>query len=121
MVQDVGHSLLESYSRVMESLAFNIMARIDDLLYVDDASRQRAAAMSMCQQRRFVVADPKQKRLLRSQFSIQHNYYGPSTTLPAPDDPPYQIVRSSGRRRHQSTKNRNLNDLLHEKLEKLTF
>ncbi|KAL6207599.1 hypothetical protein ACLB2K_018556 [Fragaria x ananassa] len=75
--KDVGHSLLESYSRVMESLAFNIMARIDDLLYVDDASRQRAAAMSMCQQRRFVVADPKQKRLLRSHFPIQHNYYGP--------------------------------------------
>ncbi|XP_004292925.1 PREDICTED: rop guanine nucleotide exchange factor 1-like [Fragaria vesca subsp. vesca] len=119
--KDVGHSLLESYSRVMESLAFNIMARIDDLLYVDDASRQRAAAMSMCQQRRFVVADPKQKRLLRSHLSIQHNYYGPSTTLPAPDDPPYQMVRSSGRRRHQSTKNRNLNDLLHEKLENLTF
>ncbi|XP_060175470.1 rop guanine nucleotide exchange factor 5-like [Lycium barbarum] len=38
--KDVGKSLLESYSRVLESLAFNIVARIDDLLYVDDLTRQ---------------------------------------------------------------------------------
>ncbi|MFS7949879.1 putative PRONE domain, Rop guanine nucleotide exchange factor [Helianthus anomalus] len=37
---DVGKSILESYSRVLESLAFNIVARIDDLLYVDDLTRQ---------------------------------------------------------------------------------
>ncbi|KAL6977409.1 Rop guanine nucleotide exchange factor 5 [Sarracenia purpurea var. burkii] len=36
---DVGKSILESYSRVLESLAFNIVARIDDLLYVDDLTR----------------------------------------------------------------------------------
>ncbi|KAL2503894.1 Rop guanine nucleotide exchange factor 1 [Abeliophyllum distichum] len=42
--KDVGQSILESYSRVMESLAFNLMARIDDLLHVDDATRQRVAA-----------------------------------------------------------------------------
>ncbi|KAK4487427.1 hypothetical protein RD792_005938, partial [Penstemon davidsonii] len=33
--KDVGKSILESYSRVLESLAFNIVARIEDLLYVD--------------------------------------------------------------------------------------
>ncbi|KAA8539663.1 hypothetical protein F0562_026355 [Nyssa sinensis] len=38
--KDVGKSLLESYSRVLESLAFNIVARIDDLLYVDGLNRQ---------------------------------------------------------------------------------
>ena len=38
--QDVGKSILESYSRVMESLASNIVARIDDLLYVDELSKQ---------------------------------------------------------------------------------
>ncbi|CAK9326226.1 unnamed protein product [Citrullus colocynthis] len=37
--KDVGKSILESYSRVLESLAFNIIARIDDLLYVDDLTR----------------------------------------------------------------------------------
>ena len=31
---------MESYSRVLESLAFNIAARIEDLLYVDDINRQ---------------------------------------------------------------------------------
>ncbi|KAG0590540.1 hypothetical protein KC19_1G107600 [Ceratodon purpureus] len=34
--KDVGQSILESYSRVLESLAFNIIARIDDVLYTDD-------------------------------------------------------------------------------------
>ncbi|XP_010553054.1 PREDICTED: rop guanine nucleotide exchange factor 7-like [Tarenaya hassleriana] len=38
--KDVGKSILESYSRVLESLAFNIVARIDDLLFVDDLMRQ---------------------------------------------------------------------------------
>ncbi|KAK4478518.1 hypothetical protein RD792_013995 [Penstemon davidsonii] len=38
-LRDVGKSILESYSRVLESLAFNIVARIDDLLYVDDLSK----------------------------------------------------------------------------------
>lgn len=37
--KDVGKSILESYSRVLESLASNIVARIDDVLYVDDLSK----------------------------------------------------------------------------------
>ncbi|WJX64086.1 Rop guanine nucleotide exchange factor 7 [Trifolium repens] len=37
--KDVGKSILESYSRVLESMAFNIVARIDDLLYVDDITK----------------------------------------------------------------------------------
>ncbi|XP_042395299.1 rho guanine nucleotide exchange factor 8-like [Zingiber officinale] len=32
---DVGQSILESYSRVLESLAFNVMSQIDDVLYAD--------------------------------------------------------------------------------------
>ncbi|KAL0382057.1 UNVERIFIED_CONTAM: Rop guanine nucleotide exchange factor 5 [Sesamum calycinum] len=38
--KDVGKSILESYSRVLESLAFNIVARIEDLLYVDNITKQ---------------------------------------------------------------------------------
>ncbi|XP_068668440.1 rop guanine nucleotide exchange factor 7-like [Aristolochia californica] len=38
--KDVGKSILESYSRVLESMAFNIVARVDDLLYVDDLAKQ---------------------------------------------------------------------------------
>ncbi|XP_022765074.1 rop guanine nucleotide exchange factor 5-like [Durio zibethinus] len=37
--KDVAKSILESYSRVLESLAYNIVARIDDLLYVDDLTK----------------------------------------------------------------------------------
>ncbi|KAK0598766.1 hypothetical protein LWI29_037803 [Acer saccharum] len=72
--KDVGQSILESYSRVMESLAFNIMARIDDLLYVDDATKQRAAAesTSLYDQGRFSCAVPKQKRISPIPFSINH-------------------------------------------------
>lgn len=38
--RDVGQSILESYSRVTESLAFNIISRIEDILYVDDLARR---------------------------------------------------------------------------------
>ncbi|TYH32481.1 hypothetical protein ES288_A01G255500v1 [Gossypium darwinii] len=37
--KEVGKSILESYSRVLESLAHNIVARIDDLLYIDDLTK----------------------------------------------------------------------------------
>lgn len=45
--QDVGKSILESYSRVLESLAFNIVARIDDLLYVDNLTKHSDAVSPM--------------------------------------------------------------------------
>ncbi|KAK2432839.1 rop guanine nucleotide exchange factor [Trifolium repens] len=38
--KDVGKSILESYSRVLESLSSNIVARIDDVLRVDDLTKQ---------------------------------------------------------------------------------
>eukprot|EP01018_Ginkgo_biloba_P004918 Gb_24552 [translate_table: standard] len=36
---DVGHSILESYSRVLESLAFNILSRIGDVIREDDFTK----------------------------------------------------------------------------------
>lgn len=41
LLQDVGQAVLESYSRVLEGLAFNIVAWIDDVLFVDNATRQQ--------------------------------------------------------------------------------
>lgn len=46
VLQDVGQSILESYSRVLESLAFNIIARIDDVLYTDDNARRSLAPLT---------------------------------------------------------------------------
>ena len=40
-LQDVGKAVLESYSRVLEGLAFNIVAWIEDVLYVDKSMRNR--------------------------------------------------------------------------------
>ncbi|CAN5974820.1 unnamed protein product [Sphagnum jensenii] len=37
--KDVGQSILESYSRVLESLASTIISRIDDVIYADDLVR----------------------------------------------------------------------------------
>lgn len=38
-LQDVGKSILESYSRVLESLAYSIGVRIEEVLYMDDISK----------------------------------------------------------------------------------
>lgn len=45
--QDVGKSILESYSRVLESLAFNIIARIDDIHYVDGLTQHSEKLLSV--------------------------------------------------------------------------
>lgn len=41
-LQDVGQSILESYSRILESLAFTIISRIDDVLFADRLSQNPA-------------------------------------------------------------------------------
>ena len=82
-LQDVGQSILESYSRVMESLAFNIMARIDDILYVDDAIKRCAAADSVPLFSRGGFAGlPIQKRISPSPFSIHHSPYASPFATP---------------------------------------
>ncbi|KAM7471749.1 hypothetical protein LguiA_009932 [Lonicera macranthoides] len=42
--RDVGHAVLESYSRVLESLAYTVMSRIEDVLYADNIARNPLAA-----------------------------------------------------------------------------
>ncbi|MQL91724.1 hypothetical protein Taro_024352 [Colocasia esculenta] len=37
--KDVGQAVLESYSRILESLAFTVMSRIEDVLYADSQTR----------------------------------------------------------------------------------
>ncbi|EPS71259.1 hypothetical protein M569_03494 [Genlisea aurea] len=83
--KDVGLAILESYSRVMESLAFNIIARIDDVLYVDDATRSSAAAESMPMFNRGGGFNglPIQKKMSPSPFSIQHTPYTSPFATPA--------------------------------------
>jgi hypothetical protein len=82
-LQDVGQSILESYSRVMESLAFNIMARIDDVIYVDDAIKQCAAAESMSLFNRGGLGGlPIQKRMSPSPFSIQQSPFASPFATP---------------------------------------
>lgn len=118
-LQDVGQSILESYSRVMESLAFNIMARIDDLLYVDDAMKQRAAAKttSLYDQTRFNGSIPKQKQILPSPFSLQRGLSSSHFRIPSF----YSLVRSPRGRPHSSLKQSDLRAPIDGALEKLTF
>lgn len=108
---------------MMESLAFNIMARIDDLLYVDDATKQRAAveSASLYDQGRFSGAVPKQKRISPSPFSIdQQSSAASSFRIPAFYSPD-RMDRSPSARTHPSLNKIKLRDPLNEALEKLTF
>lgn len=40
-LQDVGQAVLEGYSRVLEGLAFNIVAWVEDVLFVDRSVRNQ--------------------------------------------------------------------------------
>eukprot|EP00250_Pteridium_aquilinum_P006660 c16531_g1_i1 orf=493-2205(+) len=53
--KDVGQSILESYSRVLESLAYTVRSRIDDVLLVDD--------MGKCNQPSALLSSPSQSGL----------------------------------------------------------
>ncbi|KAI4342212.1 hypothetical protein MLD38_026862 [Melastoma candidum] len=70
--KDVGQSILESYSRVMESLAFNIIARINDVIFVDDAVKRCSSVDSMpLFSRGGLGCLPIQRRMSPSPFSIK--------------------------------------------------
>ncbi|KAG9442166.1 hypothetical protein H6P81_018020 [Aristolochia fimbriata] len=95
--KDVGQSILESYSRVMESLAFNIIARLDDLVYVDDATKQCAAAESISLFGRGAFGGlPVQKKISPSPFSIHNSSYTSPFATPTFCSSP-QVLRSPGR------------------------
>ncbi|XP_052183551.1 rho guanine nucleotide exchange factor 8-like isoform X2 [Diospyros lotus] len=44
--RDVGYAILESYSRVLESLAFTVLSRIEDVLYADSNAQDPSLAAS---------------------------------------------------------------------------
>ncbi|EEF52809.1 Rop guanine nucleotide exchange factor, putative [Ricinus communis] len=119
--KDVGHAIIESYSRVMESLAYNILARIGDLLYVDDATKQRAAAESTSlydQERLGGGALSKQRQISPSPFSFQHSFSGSSCPLSNLDSSHDKIRTPNG---HDFTKKSNLRNSPIQTLQKLTF
>uniref|UniRef100_A0A7N0U0B0 PRONE domain-containing protein n=1 Tax=Kalanchoe fedtschenkoi TaxID=63787 RepID=A0A7N0U0B0_KALFE len=47
---DVGHAILESYSRVIESLAFTVLSRIEDVLYADSVAQDPSPAETKSEQ-----------------------------------------------------------------------
>ncbi|CAH8288600.1 unnamed protein product [Eruca vesicaria subsp. sativa] len=68
--KDVGHAILESYSRVLESLASKIMSRIENVLEADvvahiqlleETERRESEAESECEKTEKVVSAVKRK------------------------------------------------------------
>ncbi|KAI3748525.1 hypothetical protein L6452_11653 [Arctium lappa] len=92
--KDVGQSILESYSRVMESLDFNIMARIDDVMFVDDATKRSECLSTF--KRGGLGGRPIQKGMSPSPFSIQHTPYSSPFATPTFCSSPI-LIRSPGR------------------------
>lgn len=101
-MQDVGHAILESYSRVLESLAFNLMARIEDLLYVDHATRRRAAeeTAAMLDQQGFLNAQSLQNQVpCTSKFARHKSLPFSSKSFSSSDivsESPERIAQSTG-------------------------
>lgn len=44
-MQDVGQAILESYSRVIESLAFTVLSRIEDVMLADSQATNDASSV----------------------------------------------------------------------------
>ncbi|KAJ0900618.1 putative PRONE domain, Rop guanine nucleotide exchange factor [Helianthus annuus] len=107
--KDVGQAILESYSRVIESLAFNLMARIDDLLYVNDATKKRAMATAGTSAS---VRHPRP--------TVRGSSWSSMVEPPAFSPSPLTIRERAKRRFSYSSPPSN-NDTMEEALERLTF
>ncbi|XP_075480677.1 rop guanine nucleotide exchange factor 12-like [Primulina tabacum] len=46
--RDVGQAILESYSRIIESLAFTVLSRIEDVMHADSLARNPDAELERC-------------------------------------------------------------------------
>ncbi|KAK9666119.1 hypothetical protein RND81_14G161700 [Saponaria officinalis] len=44
--RDIGHAILESYSRILESLAHTVLSRIEDVLYADSLTQNPSLAQN---------------------------------------------------------------------------
>ncbi|XP_062217344.1 rho guanine nucleotide exchange factor 8-like [Phragmites australis] len=60
--RDVGYAILESYSRVLESLAYSVMSRIEDVLSAD-AAAQNLTATEAAARRLLAEADAPARKL----------------------------------------------------------
>ncbi|XP_071733078.1 rop guanine nucleotide exchange factor 1-like [Rutidosis leptorrhynchoides] len=105
--KDVGQAILESYSRVIESVAFNLMARIDDLLYVDATTKKRVAAEAS-------AANLRAKRPAMRGSSW-------SSMVTAPEFSPSPLTIRSRDKRRSSYSSTSHIDTMEEAFERLTF
>ncbi|KAH7296481.1 hypothetical protein KP509_26G024600 [Ceratopteris richardii] len=74
--KDVGQSILESYSRVLESVAFNIISRIEDILYEDYLTKSSLPPSIATVK----VRDASQRRGYSLNFAVHTPYVTPFTT-----------------------------------------
>ncbi|KAF3793189.1 Rop guanine nucleotide exchange factor 1 [Nymphaea thermarum] len=124
--KDVGQSILESYSRVLESLTFNIIARIDDLLFVDDACKSCAADSVPLLSKGGRGPIPIQKRISPSPFSIHNTPYAspfatPTFCLSPSYSSPRRSAESPNKRsqKQMQIRKQKLDTLWNGKIEKL--
>ncbi|XP_009147701.1 rop guanine nucleotide exchange factor 11 [Brassica rapa] len=61
--RDVGLAILESYSRVLESLAHTVMSRIEDVLYADQLTQEPTNASSKNRYTAIETENPKEERI----------------------------------------------------------
>lgn len=82
--KDVGKSILESYSRVLECLAFNIVSRIDDLLYVDDLTKQSGRLSSSAVGNKKLLPYPATASSTPYKSTLSTPSFSPSSSLVSP-------------------------------------
>ncbi|KAF3339807.1 rho guanine nucleotide exchange factor 8 [Carex littledalei] len=67
--RDMGYAILESYSRVLESLAFTVLSRIEDVIYADNLAKdpslaekkRRPPSSDSCEPIPVITFDPKEE------------------------------------------------------------
>ncbi|KAI3513755.1 hypothetical protein L1887_11888 [Cichorium endivia] len=81
--KDIGHAVLESYSRVLESLASTVMNSIEDVLYADEVVRNPELEMIKEQSMDLIAGSPRSIRGLGQlkEWTPVHSPRGKPTSM----------------------------------------
>lgn len=77
----MGQAILESYSRVIESLAYTVLSRIEDVLYADSLTKN--PSLAVCSRRFSLDSLPKSEQESPNSEEEMGNLHSSSETPPS--------------------------------------
>ncbi|KAJ9692359.1 hypothetical protein PVL29_011422 [Vitis rotundifolia] len=103
--RDVGHAILESYSRILETLAFTVLSRIEDVLYADSLAQNPALASCKRNPLRGSSSDPEPLNFPNPKEEIEKLSTGTPQSMTLSDFMGWNLEKEDGEEKKDSGRN----------------